>query len=281
MIERRTSALIAAVLVLLASAVLWNLFVRPAPRARSPATPESQVESVAASPAPGAADTAVRPAPTRQAGPPPLPLAPPPLDGGSNGTSYMVLLARSETRRRIRASAGLTYLTDIVAESQDSMLHRWDNRIQNPVRVYVAPGRVANYRPGFVDAIHRAFGRWEDAGVPVRFNLDADSAAAEVRFQWRIQFEGERTGETELQWDQDGRLTSGLVTLATFDPKGQPLGEDDVRVVAMHEIGHLIGLDHSPDSTDLMFAITKVRDLSARDIQTALLLYQLAPGSLR
>src|SRR6266566_5866620 len=234
MFERRMSALVAAVLVLLASAVLWNLFVRP-----------------------------------------------PPVDGGSNGTSYMVLLARSETRRRIRASAGLTYLTDIVAESQDSMLHRWDNRIQNPVRVYVAPGRVANYRPGFVDAIHRAFGRWEEAGVPVRFNLDADSSAAEVRFQWRIQFEGERTGETELQWDQDGRLTSGVVTLATFDPKGQPLGEDDLRVVAMHEIGHLIGLDHSPDSTDLMFATTKVRDLSQRDIQTAMLLYQLAPGSLR
>src|SRR5256886_15632947 len=85
MFERRMSALVAAVLVLLASAVLWNLFVRPAPRARSPATPESQVESVAASPAPGAADTAGRPAPTRQAGPPPPPPPPPPPGGGAGG----------------------------------------------------------------------------------------------------------------------------------------------------------------------------------------------------
>src|SRR3989442_5734788 len=105
MFERRMSALVAAVLVLLASAVLWNLFVRPAPRARSPATPESQVESVVASPAPGVADTAVRPAPTRQAGPSPLPLAPPPVDGGSNGTSYIVLLAPPGTRRPHPGSA--------------------------------------------------------------------------------------------------------------------------------------------------------------------------------
>jgi predicted Zn-dependent protease len=71
------------------------------------------------------------------------------------------------------------------------------------------------------------------------------------------------------------------VIIATLDPRGQPLGPDDVRVVALHEIGHLIGLDHSPDSTDLMFAKTVVRDLSERDIRTALLLYDLAPGSLR
>src|SRR2546425_12268414 len=115
MFERRMSALVAAVLVLLASAVLWNLFVRPAPRARSPATPESQVESVAASPAPGAADTAVRPAPTRQAGPPPLPPPPPPPDGGANRTSHMVLLARPGTPRPTRAHPGPPSLTATVA----------------------------------------------------------------------------------------------------------------------------------------------------------------------
>src|SRR5690242_21249430 len=31
--------------------------------------------------------------------------------------------------------------------------------------------------------------------LPIWFALDADSATAEVKFQWRIQFEGERTGD--------------------------------------------------------------------------------------
>jgi hypothetical protein len=273
MVERRMSALVAAAVGFLVSAVLWDAFVRT-PRAR----PRADTPPAAVVPAPVAAAESERPAPQ----PPPSPPQPlQPVDGAASGASYMVMLARAETRRRIRASAGLTYLNDVVAESQDSMLHRWDNRIVNPVRVYLPAGRVANFQPAFLDAIHQAFQRWEDAGVPVRFSLDADSTTAEVQFHWRIQFEGERTGQTELQWDQDGHLTAGTVTLATFDPKGQPLGADDLRVVAMHEIGHLIGLDHSPDSTDLMFATTRVRDLSARDIQTALLLYQLAPGSLR
>ena len=54
-----------------------------------------------------------------------------------------------------------------------------------------------------------------------------------------------------------------------------------MRVLALHEIGHLIGLDHCPDSGDLMFVRTKVRDLSPRDIATALLLYELPAGPLR
>jgi hypothetical protein len=194
---------------------------------------------------------------------------------------YLDLVARAEIRRRIRASGTATYLDAIVQESRDSMLHRWTDRERRPVRVFLGPSHVANFQPAFLDAIRTAFQQWVDVGVPVRFDLSADSADAEVRFTWRIQFDIDRTGETDLEWDNNGRLLSGLVTIATFDPNGQPLGADDVRVVALHEIGHLIGLDHSPDSTDVMFAKASVRELSARDVRTARLLYDLAPGSVR
>ena len=280
MIERRLSFLIAGLVVFFVSAVLWNVSAPTRRPARAGGAVDSttlvtvRADTTRATPG-GASDTTVT-----RGGQSPAPPAPP-LSADASGPSYMELLARSETRRRIRASAGYTYLNEVVAQSEDSMLHRWDNRILTPVRVFLGPSTAANFQPGFLDAVRGAFQRWEEAGVPLRFRLDADSAAAEVRFKWRLQFEIQRTGQTDLTWDHDGRLVNGVVTLATFDPAGRPLSVDDVRVVALHEIGHLIGLDHSADSTDIMFAMTKVRDLSSRDIASARLLYQLPPGTLR
>src|SRR2546425_9580695 len=269
MVGGRLTALIAASITLMALAVLWNVFMRH----RVPAETRVTVSQ------PVAPDTTSQPAP------PPQPATTTTTSEGvalaTAGGSYMDALARSETRRRIRASAGVTYLNEIVAASQDSMLHRWDNRARHPVRVYVTPGTVANFQPAFVDAIRDAFAEWGRSGVPVSFDLGGDTTNAEVTFRWRIQFEIERTGQTDLEWDQDGHILKATVTIATFDPKGRPLGADDVRAVALHEIGHVLGLDHSPDSTDLMYAKGTIRRLSDKDVRTALLLYQLTPGSLR
>ena len=269
--------LVSALVVLFASAALWNAFVRPPARA-----------SVAVTPADAPAERLTKPGPavdsppdTARAAAQPAPAATVVAPVGAGGPSYIVLLARSEIRRRIRASVAGTYLNDVILASADSMLHRWDGRVSTPVRVFFPPTTVANFQPSFLDAVRSGFQRWQDAGVPVRFNLDADSASGEVRVQWRIQFEGERAGQTDLRWDDDGHLTGGIVTLATFDAKGQPFAVDEVRVLALHEIGHLLGLDHSPDPGDIMYAQPKVHELSPRDIRTALLLYDLAPGSLR
>src|SRR3989442_8746043 len=141
MVERRISALLAGLAVLLVCAMLWDAFGRvrarrPAPRALS------AVDTASASHRPGplSETTAVQgarvPAPV-----PPAPGAPGTVVAPSN-VSYAELLARSETRRRIRASAGLTYLNEVVAATRDSMLHRWDDRLPPPRRGYL-PTRAA------------------------------------------------------------------------------------------------------------------------------------------
>src|SRR2546430_4252259 len=183
MLERRMLMLVAALVVLLASAALWNAFVRPPAGVSGGAMPEAaSAESVVrvSGPALDSMADAGRTAAQPTTAPPPTVMPPVGM-----GPSYIVLLARSEIRRRIRASAGSTYLNEIVAASTDSILHRWDSRVSPPVRVYFPPTTVANFQPAFLDAVRSAFQRWQEAGVPVRFNLDADSSSAEVRVQWR------------------------------------------------------------------------------------------------
>jgi len=256
--------MLAAAGVLILLMVLWDMF-KPAPHPVAP--PEPDVIVTHTDPPAGTSSS------QGTATPDPTP--------SSNEPNYMEALARSEARRRIRASAGSTYLNEMLAASGDSMLRRWDNRMSSPVRVWFAPTVAANFQPPFIDAIRRAFGLWSAAGVPVAFDFSADSSSAEVVFRWKPQFEIERSGQTDLHWDQDGHIQSAVVTLATFDPKGRAMDVDDIRVVAEHEIGHVLGLDHSPDSTDLMFPTAKVRELSDRDVRTMLLLYLLTPGSIR
>src|SRR4030088_2971095 len=99
MLERRIFMLVAALVVLLASAALWNAFVRPPARASAGATPgPAPAESLARASRPlrpGTARAVAHPAPA------PAPTAPPPAAGspiGAGGPSYLVLLARSEIR---------------------------------------------------------------------------------------------------------------------------------------------------------------------------------------
>ncbi|MBI4501794.1 MAG: matrixin family metalloprotease [Gemmatimonadetes bacterium] len=194
--------------------------------------------------------------------------------------SDSVLRARESTLRRIAESD--TYLPAMLAQS-DSVLKRWPDRIANPLLVYLPEGSAPGYTAELGQAARKAFSRWERvAGIPVVFAFTRDSGRADVIVRWIPEFPLERTGQADVRWNRAGWLLSGTLTLATRNPGGIPLPPDAVYTVALHEIGHLLGLGHSDDSADVMYPTTDPRDdLSPRDRRTARLLYELPPGSLR
>lgn len=174
-----------------------------------------------------------------------------------------------------------TYLPAMLAQG-DSGLRRWQARVADPIRVYLPEPTLRGYSVAMAHAVRNAFARWERVGdIPVTFLFVPDSSRAEVQVRWIEAFDAERAGEAGIVWNQRGWVLSGTLTLATHTHGYRQLSPDAVNTVAMHEIGHLLGLGHSDDPRDVMFPTTDVHDLTLRDRRTAQLLYALPPGSLR
>lgn len=183
-------------------------------------------------------------------------------------------------RRLKRAQEG-TYINDILLE-RDSALARWPNRHGHPLTVWIQPeSPVPDFLTGYVTAVRAAFEDWDGLQLPVHFAFVDDSSSAEVHVTWIDHFIEPISGRTRWSRDDDYLITEANITLAVHHNSGDQLDEDAMRAMALHEIGHLLGLDHTTDSTSIMAPRVRVRELSDADRATARLLYALPAGSLR
>lgn len=187
---------------------------------------------------------------------------------------------RSEVRHRIELSGPETYIHDVVA-SHDSALARWPDRAGKPLRVWVQPSaRHEGFDTTNVPVVRRAFEEWAEAGIPVPFTFVLDSSMADVRVTWVDRFAESISGKTLWAHDENWWIIDASIQLAVHHHSGEVLDATSIRAIAMHEVGHLLGLDHTTDTTSIMAAKVRVRDLSTADRATAQLLYRLPPGRL-
>jgi hypothetical protein len=190
-------------------------------------------------------------------------------------------LAAADVRERLENGASGTYIAELLLR-RDSSLIRWPDRPDRPLAVFVADGAsLVDWRPEYVSAVASALAAWTRAGVPLDFRLVDDSARADVRVAWIDRFTQPISGRTV--WSRDDRwwLVDGTVTLALHHSDGAPLDADQMRALALHEVGHLIGLDHTGDPDNVMAPRVRVRELSAADAATARLLYSVPAGRVR
>jgi len=189
--------------------------------------------------------------------------------------------ARAAVRRQLRERGQGTYIAEMLAE-RDSALARWHDLKGKPLSVWIQPAADINeFRPQFALGVRDAFLDWDALRLPVRFAFTPDSAAADVHVTFIDHFDEPISGRTKWSRDDDWWIIGADIILAVHHSSGSALDDDSMKAMALHEIGHLLGLDHTSDSTSIMAPKVRVRDLSPADRATVRLLYTLPPGAVR
>ena len=186
----------------------------------------------------------------------------------------------NEIRLALEAYAAGTYIGEMFAE-RDSMNYRWPERVNAPLAVWVQTATLDPEGADWPRLVHESFHPWIETGIPVSFLPTEASARADVRVTWVERYESRTTGRTRWVRDQHGWITAASIELARTQPDGRPLDDAIVGAIARHEVGHLLGLTHTADETNIMSARVRGRELREADRATVRLVYKLPPGSVR
>lgn len=198
--------------------------------------------------------------------------------------------APDEVERMTRLAAAVlgpgadVYLTAVEAPS-GGVLPRWRTGEDGSPRTvtihFETPDDRVRFGSGYRWAVNQAIAQWTSIpGVALRFREAASRETAQVIVKWTRGMPDDHSGLTAWETDQDGWIDSAVVTLSLVLADGSPVDRQLARRIALHEVGHLIGLPHSEDAADIMFPTSEQSRLSARDRDSARLLYAVEPWVL-
>ncbi len=176
----------------------------------------------------------------------------------------------------------LTYLQDNL---KDNKLIRWPDTCF-PLKFYIAPfrwyKREQNDSYKYFGYVKRALEAWEQvSGGKIRFQIVQTMNESMVNLNWR-RVDRKSLGHCYFEYDKMNRLYSAEVEIGLSDGiiHQEYQDENEVYHTILHEIGHSLGLGHSPYQTDIMYTPHRygVVSISPRDAFSLQWLYKLPYG---